>query len=156
MALQERCPKASFGYSTPLNAMQDHHAPVVRRAVELRECKQLLKIYKAANTSVQLQKAAKELCTLLAALLTPASEKEKKAKAVIFIEAFNAAFESLQRAAQDQARLSAALATAKFALAGLKDGREFLKGRKFEVEIQQYSLIRRLAALKSYSEVCYS
>jgi len=41
------------------------------------------------------------------------------------------------------------------ALRGLDLARGVLKGRLFEVEVQQYSLVRKLVALKAFSEVLH-
>ena len=108
---------------------------------------------KSAVSSVQLHKATKELCIVLERLLSAESKEDQKSKTPCFIESFNAAYESLSGASRDQTRLLAALRTANLALRGLKQCRGAIKGRKFEVEIQQYSLIRRLVALKAYTEV---
>ena len=108
---------------------------------------------KSACSSVQLHKATKELCTVLERLLAAESKTDQKSKTACFIESFNAAYESLSGGSHDRIRLLAALKTANLALRGLKQSRDVIKGRKFEVEIQQYSLIRRLVALKSYTEV---
>lgn len=122
-------------------------------ATDFSDGKDYLATYKSARSSVQLQKAAKDVCLVLERFLGCDSTSDQKLKTAYFIEAFNAAYESLSGASHDQTRLLAALRTAKLALRGLKQCRGVIKGRTFEVEIQQYSLIRRLVALKAFTEV---
>lgn len=110
-----------------------------------------VKRYKAAGSVTQLQKAADQLKPRLADLLAAAGGNSKQA-ATTFIQAYNAAFESFQGAHKDPARLQTALQVATLALQGLDAVRSVLKGRPFEVEVQHYSLVRKLLALKAYSE----
>lgn len=112
-----------------------------------------LTAYKSASSPAQLLKAAGGLHHVLGGLLAAENKSDQKVSTAFFIESFNAAFGSLSGASRDQTRLLAALRTASLALRGLKQSRGVIKGRKFEVEIQQYSLIRRLVALKAYTEV---
>lgn len=112
--------------------------------------------YKSASSSIQLQKAAKDLSAVLEGLALPSTGDNRKSTTGLFIEAFNAAYESLEGASRDQGRLRAALRTSRVALSGLKQSRHIIKGRRHEVEIQQYSLIRRLVALKAYEEVRFT
>lgn len=124
-----------------------------RKSPSLKAVKDLIAAYRSARTSIQLQKAAKELVALLTGHLSSSCPTDQKPFAGLLIAAFNAAYESFQGAHQDPGRLYAALSLAKCALKGLKGCKSVIKGRKFEVEIQQYSLVRKLVALKAYRQV---
>lgn len=112
-----------------------------------------LAAFKAASSTVQLQKAAKALATLLEQSLPCGPVKCGKKSAELFIEAFNAAYERIGDASRDPGRFRAALRVARAALRGLQQCRSIIKGRNYAIEIQHYSLVRRLISVKAYSEV---
>lgn len=121
----------------------------------IRSGKAAVASFKSASSSIRFQKSASDLWAILDQLCKADSSTDEKAKASTFIEAFGAAHDSLQGASHDGDRLAAGLKTARTALKGLRQSRSVLKGRIFEIEIQQYSLVRRLIALRAYREVTY-
>ena len=122
------------------------HAEVVKAAKD-----SLTKFTKAATTT-QLQRAAERLQACLSALLAVTASSAQKPAAEVFIAASSAAFSSLEGAGSDPARLQTAVSIAEHSLKGLNTVRKIIKGRPFEVEVQHYTLVRKLVALRAFKE----